>query len=173
MHFFCNIKESAAAPEIQSLMQSLTCSAHADFDGTITKIAESGKIGTGKHSSVPFQHSFLETSPKHLTDWVDNKIRCKFSFASICNEKSLIPLNVWCAGNSNDNINESGHQDIYIEGKGHTLVRALILGMEYNNQKNQARLAQQQLGIHSSYRSKEDSEQFQVGLQCSGKITVV
>jgi hypothetical protein len=50
----------------------------------------------------------------------------------LCWEKSLVPIDIWKAGDSTSNIIESVHADVNREGVGCTLVGAVRKGQAFN-----------------------------------------
>uniref|UniRef100_A0A0W0G0T6 Uncharacterized protein n=1 Tax=Moniliophthora roreri TaxID=221103 RepID=A0A0W0G0T6_MONRR len=101
IYFQRNIKESNALKAIKAVMSSLACLRHPDWDGTLETIRrEGGRAGI---------------------DWLENKIQSKFALEAVCWEKSKIPCYIWCTGDSNNNMVESTHSDMNLEGKGCTL----------------------------------------------------
>jgi hypothetical protein len=72
---------------------------------------------------------------KSLSDWIQDKLSSKFAFPALCWEKSLIPIEIWNAGDSTSNIIESVHADVNREGVGCTLVGAVKKGQAFDAMK--------------------------------------
>ena len=53
------------------------------------------------------------------SDWLDDKIRCKFAFPGICWEQSFIPAQAWQAVDGTSNIIEAIHKDVLIDLVGY------------------------------------------------------
>ncbi|KAJ6455124.1 hypothetical protein C8R47DRAFT_1251164 [Mycena vitilis] len=106
-HFYRNITSCAVPPSVKSLMRSLLCLEHPNWDGTLAAIEEKG----GKAGS----------------DWVKDKQSTHFAFAVICWERSFIPKVVWMAGDSNTNLIELVHRDVNREGVHYNAQRRPLL----------------------------------------------
>lgn len=65
-------------------------------------------------------------------DWINDKESSKFFFPGICWERSLIPLDVWNAGDAHSNLIESVHRDVNREGVHCTLLGGLKKGQLFD-----------------------------------------
>ncbi|KAJ3819979.1 hypothetical protein F5880DRAFT_1488795 [Lentinula raphanica] len=111
-HVHRNISNSKSISEdIKHKMRSLMCTAHPNWDETISQIQDSGKGGR-----------------VHRLDWVADKISSKFAFEAMCQAKSFIPLDVWKAGPATTDLVESAHWSVYLEGIGCSLTSAVEKG---------------------------------------------
>jgi hypothetical protein len=70
-----------------------------------------------------------------LSDWIQDKLSSKFAFPALCWEKSLIPIEIWNAGDSTSNLIESVHADVNREEVGCTLVGAVKKGQAFDMMK--------------------------------------
>ena len=90
-------------------------------------------------SKLPKKNQNFITSPTisdtNLTlDWLQDKIQRKFVFPAICWEQSLIPFEVWNAGDSTSNLIESVHADVN-QGVGCTLIGGVKKGWAFDTMK--------------------------------------
>ncbi|KAJ7626334.1 hypothetical protein DFH06DRAFT_1142060 [Mycena polygramma] len=144
-HFYRNITSCAVPPSIKSLMRSLLCLEHPNWDGTLAAIEEKG----GKAGS----------------DWVKDKQSTHFAFAAICWERSFIPKVVWMAGDSNTNLIESVHRDVNREGVHCTLLGGLQKGQSFDALKMRTLEITETYGIKGTYFSGHISENAFVNLR--------
>ncbi|KAF8991724.1 hypothetical protein BDZ89DRAFT_1173203 [Hymenopellis radicata] len=135
VHYDRNIDDpkKALSKEIRNVMKSLACIRHPDWDGALATIREKG----GKAGN----------------DWLNNKINSKFAFQGICQEKSFIPLDIWMAGDFNDNIVETSHSNVNFEGRSCTLVGGMEKGRRFDAMQVKALKAYEESGIRTSYAS--------------------
>ncbi|KAK7019278.1 hypothetical protein R3P38DRAFT_2632453 [Favolaschia claudopus] len=138
VHFFRNIKASAVPDEVKQLMRSLLCLEHSDWEGTLAAIEEKGGK-TGR-------------------DWVKDKRTTHFAFQALCWEKSLIPRDVWMAGDTNTNLIESVHRDVNREGVQCTLLGGLQKGQAFDAMKMRTLQLQEMYGVHPTYLTGHISE---------------
>ncbi|KAJ7259441.1 hypothetical protein C8J57DRAFT_951375, partial [Mycena rebaudengoi] len=96
IHFFRLIKTCPVPENVRTLMRSLVCMEHGDWDGTIKSICDLGG--------------------KPAQDWIKNKQYSQFVFQGIFWAKSFIPRDIWEAGDSNSNVVEIVHQNVNREG---------------------------------------------------------
>lgn len=68
-------------------------------------------------------------------DWLADKETSGFVFPAICWEKSYIPWDIWCAGDSNSNLIESVHSDANREGVHCTLLGGLHKGQAFDSMR--------------------------------------
>lgn len=133
VHAKRNIQKCNVSDDVSKLMRSLLCVRHPDWDGTLERIRrEGGKAGAGMYI-IFLYNTFSENN--WCLDWVQDKIRSKFAFPALCWEKSLIPIDIWKAGDSTSNIIESVHADVNREGVGCTLVGAVRKGQAFDAMK--------------------------------------
>ncbi|KAJ6456641.1 hypothetical protein C8R47DRAFT_1165259 [Mycena vitilis] len=144
-HFYRNITSCAVPPSVKSLMRSLLCLEHPNWDGTLAAIEEKG----GKAGS----------------DWVKDKQSTHFAFAAICWERSFIPKVVWMAGDSNTNLIESVHRDVNREGVHCTLLGGLQKGQSFDALKMRTLEITETYGIKGTYFSGHISENAFVNLR--------
>ncbi|KAK0437715.1 uncharacterized protein EV420DRAFT_1280541 [Desarmillaria tabescens] len=112
VHVERNIKKAKVTDEVKTIMRSLMCITHKNFDSAVYKIQVLGKT-TG-------------------TNWVQDKIRSKFAFEAMCWEKSKLPLDIWKAGNSHTNLAEGLHADVNHEGIQCSLVGGIRCGQHFD-----------------------------------------
>jgi hypothetical protein len=129
-----NIQKCNVNDDVRNLMRSLLCVKHDNWDGTLELIRQrGGKAGNGK------KHTFMSATVTlmmlSLSDWIQDKLSSKFAFPALCWEKSLIPIEIWNAGDSTSNIIESVHADVNREGVGCTLVGAVKRGQAFDAMK--------------------------------------
>ncbi|KAF7968248.1 hypothetical protein HWV62_31541 [Athelia sp. TMB] len=125
----CHVPES-----VKRKMCSLICVTHPDFEGTIRNIArEGGKKGAGDHFVT--EHITYRTLIHSFSDWVQDKIRCRFAFPGICWEKSYIPKVIWQAADSTTNTLETLHADVNSEGKFCSLLGGVEKGRYFDSMK--------------------------------------
>ncbi|KAF8200102.1 hypothetical protein BJ912DRAFT_898089 [Pholiota molesta] len=131
VHFYRNIRKTQVSDSVRNQMRSLVCIEHSDWDGTLMRIeAEGGKAGK---------------------DWLADKIRAKFALPGVCWEKSLIPLQIWKAGDSTTNIIECVHADVNREGISCTLCGGIEKGRFFDNLKLKTLLACFLESLHSRH----------------------
>ncbi|KAK7015645.1 hypothetical protein R3P38DRAFT_3321572 [Favolaschia claudopus] len=111
---------------------------HEDWEGTLLKIRQNG----GKAGN----------------DWVNDKESSKFFFPGICWERSLIPLDVWNAGDANSNLIESVHRDVNREGVHCTLLGGLKKGQLFDAVKMKTLKTFESYGITPSFKTGHRSE---------------
>ena len=133
VHVKRNIHECDVPPQVCELMRSLLCITHADWDGTLKTIQEDG--GKGGISMIRSYEIVVTLIIFYYQDWVQDKIRSKFTFAAMCWERSFIPLSIWKAGDSNSNLIESVHTDVNREGVRCTLVSRIKKGQAFDTMK--------------------------------------
>ncbi|KAJ6558189.1 hypothetical protein B0H19DRAFT_946802 [Mycena capillaripes] len=149
VHNYRNIETCAVPPSVQTMMRSLACVTHPNWDETIAKIIEQGG--------------------KPALDWVRDKESSQFAFAGICWEKSFIPLDIWKAGEPHTNLIEAAHRDVNREGVHCTLLGGLMRGQDYDAMKR-ATLEHYELhGIRPSYDSVHRETNAIRNLKRSGK----
>ncbi|KAK7013858.1 hypothetical protein R3P38DRAFT_3322433 [Favolaschia claudopus] len=147
LHAKRNIESCAVDESVRNLMRSLFCMRHPSWDDTVAAIQrEGGKAGT---------------------DWVQDKIRCKFAFPAICWERSFIPEEVWKAGEGHTNLIESVHADVNREGVRCTLVGGIKKGQAFDKMKMRTLeiLVFEEYDIHPSYKPGHLSENAIKGLK--------
>ncbi|KAK7031741.1 hypothetical protein R3P38DRAFT_2521802 [Favolaschia claudopus] len=138
VHNSRNINKCPVPEEVRWLMRSLVCIEHEDWEGTILKIREKG----GKSGN----------------DWVNDKESSKFFYSGICWEKSLVPLDIWNAGDANSNLIESVHRDVNREGVHCTLLGGLKKGQLFDAVKMKTLKTFESYGITPSFKTGHRSE---------------
>ncbi|KAK0238774.1 hypothetical protein EDD85DRAFT_769017, partial [Armillaria nabsnona] len=68
-------------------------------------------------------------------EWVKNKIDSHFMLEAMCWELNFIPLDIWMSGKANNNLVESTHFNINLEGKSYTLVGGIETGQRFDSTK--------------------------------------
>ncbi|KAJ7048278.1 hypothetical protein C8F01DRAFT_1285136 [Mycena amicta] len=114
-HFLRNIKACAVSDEVKVLMRSLLCISHPNWDGTLAMIRQKG----GKAGQ----------------DWLRDKETTGFALQGICHAKSMIPLDIWKAGDPTTNLVESVHKNVNEDGVHCTLLGGLQKGQAYDSLK--------------------------------------
>ena len=71
-----------------------------------------------------------------ILDWLDNKINSIFAVPALCQPKCFIPLDIWKAGDRNDNLIETTHADVNREGYSCSLVSGVEKGRRYDLMKS-------------------------------------
>ncbi|KAG6847262.1 hypothetical protein H0H93_009227, partial [Arthromyces matolae] len=133
VHALRNIRDvRGISDEVRGLMRSLICMTHPNWDDTLSKICSIGG--------------------KAATDWVKNKVNSKFAFEGLCWERSFIPKDVWCAGESNSNLIESVHADVNREGINCSLLAGIEKGRAFDAMKMKTLAALETTGIRPSYK---------------------
>ncbi|KAG6815700.1 hypothetical protein H0H93_009153, partial [Arthromyces matolae] len=144
VHVYRNIRQCSVSEEVRNLMRSLICMEHTSWDETLQIIEEKGgKAGKGV-IVVP--------------DWVKDKRRSGFAFQGICWERSMIPEDIWKAGDATSNVVESAHSDVNREGINCTLVGGIRKGHSYDTMKLKTLQTMEMVGTRPSYRSGHISE---------------
>ncbi|KAJ7218166.1 hypothetical protein C8J57DRAFT_1095711, partial [Mycena rebaudengoi] len=138
IHFFRLIKTCPVPENVRTLMRSLVCMEHGDWDGTIKSICDLGG--------------------KPAQDWIKNKQSSQFVFEGICWAKSFIPRDIWEAGDSNSNVVEIVHQDVNREGLHCTLLGAHAKAQSFDTVKMNTLRIYEGFGITPSYRTRHISE---------------
>jgi len=111
---------------------------HDDWDGTIAAIQELGG--------------------KPAIDWIQDKIRSKFSFPAMYWEKSYIPRTVWQVGDSTTNVIKTLHSDANNEGIGCSLLGGVIKGRSFDNLKLKSIQVCEDTGIESTFRHRDPTQ---------------
>jgi hypothetical protein len=128
IHVCRRIKALSVPEEVKTLMRSLICITHENWDYTLSQITLlGGKAAVGTQilqSFYPLTHIRL--------DWVNDKFSSHFIFQGICWEKSCIPLPVWQAGERHSNLIETVHRDVNREGVHCTLLGGIIRGQRFD-----------------------------------------
>ncbi|KAF8588988.1 hypothetical protein K439DRAFT_1333826 [Ramaria rubella] len=145
VHFKRKIKQCKVSEMVKNLMRSLVCVTHPDFDGTVAAICQQG----GKAGY----------------DWVQDKVRNSFAFASICWQKSFIPKEVWLAAESNTNVSEMAHTDVNHEGVGCTLLGALVCGEAFDREKYRSFQPFNESRVRHSYNPGSASRRAHINLK--------
>ncbi|KAJ7284770.1 hypothetical protein C8J57DRAFT_1217153 [Mycena rebaudengoi] len=145
VHFFRLIKTCAVPENVRTLMRSLVCVEHGDWDGTVRRICELGG--------------------KPAQDWVKNKETSQFVFEGICWAKSKIPRDIWGAGDSTSNVGEIVHEDINREGLHLSLLGAYAKGLAFDTFKMNALRIYEGFGITPTYSSRHTSENAYLNLK--------
>ncbi|KAK6991924.1 hypothetical protein R3P38DRAFT_2571883 [Favolaschia claudopus] len=138
VHNSRNINKCSVSEDVRWLMRSLVCIEHEDWEGALLKIRQNG----GKAGN----------------DWVNDKESSKFFFPGICWERSLIPLDVWNAGDANSNLIESVHRDVNREGVHCTLLGGLKKGQLFDAVKMKTLKTFESYGITPSFKTGHRSE---------------
>ncbi|KAK0472568.1 hypothetical protein EDD18DRAFT_1093925 [Armillaria luteobubalina] len=126
VHIRRNIHSSSVPENVRNAMRSLICLEHPNWDRTLDFIcAEGGDVGY---------------------QWIKNKVDSHFMLEAMCWELSFIPLDIWMSGEANDNLVESTHFNINLEGKSCTLVGGIETGRRFDSTK----MATLRVGINSS-----------------------
>ncbi|KAF9002823.1 hypothetical protein BDZ89DRAFT_1169676 [Hymenopellis radicata] len=133
IHMRRNIQVIAVPEHVRNMMRSLICVRHDSWNETIQAIRdEGGRAGQ---------------------DWVANKIDSKFAFEGVCWQKSFIPLDIWKAGDRDDNMIEESHMDINQDGRYNSLLGAVEKGERFDIMKLKSIEMIETLGIRPSYAS--------------------
>ncbi|KAK7047447.1 hypothetical protein VNI00_006678 [Paramarasmius palmivorus] len=131
VHFARNIRKCPVSRRVRNAMSSLACIEHSDWEGTLQLIrTEGGRAGI---------------------DWLENKIQSQFALQAICWKQSKIPLYVWKAGDSNDNLVEASHANVNLEGKSCTLVGGIESGRRFDFNRMGLLQVYETVGIRRSY----------------------
>ncbi|KAL0060449.1 hypothetical protein AAF712_012771 [Marasmius tenuissimus] len=131
VHFCRNIQECKVPPPAREAMRGLACMEHESWDEALETIRnDGGRAGV---------------------DWLENKIQSKFALEAVCWEKSKIPKYIWMAGDQNDNIVESSHSNVNLEGKSCTLVGGIEKGRRYDATKLAKLRSFEEAGVRPSY----------------------
>ncbi|KAK7038761.1 hypothetical protein VNI00_010646 [Paramarasmius palmivorus] len=138
VHFARNIRKCSVTPEVRRAMSSLACIEHTQWDETLLLIrTKGGRAGI---------------------DWLENKIQSQFALEAICWQKSKIPLYVWRAGDSHDNLVEASHANVNLEGKSCTLVGGIESGRRFDVNRMALLRNFEATGVRRSYNSNHLSE---------------
>ncbi|KAL0063405.1 hypothetical protein AAF712_009714 [Marasmius tenuissimus] len=131
VHFCWNIQECKVPPPACEAMRGLACMEHESWDEALETIRnDGGRAGV---------------------DWLENKIQSKFALEAVCWEKSKIPKYIWMASDRNDNIVESSHSNVNLEGKSCTLVGGIEKGRRYDATKLAKLRSFEEAGVRPSY----------------------
>ncbi|KAF9026651.1 hypothetical protein BDZ89DRAFT_1039926 [Hymenopellis radicata] len=152
VHFNRNISEAKGlSHEVKTLMRSLSCLDHVDWDGTIQAIKDKG----GRKG----------------IDWINNKVYSYFAFEGLCQMKSKIPRDIWRAGVRNTNLVESCHFQAYGEGKKCTVVGAIRKGQRYDAMRMGTLRTFEAAGIHPSYKAGTRYDNAVNAIKRRGQVT--
>ncbi|PBK69410.1 hypothetical protein ARMSODRAFT_1018827 [Armillaria solidipes] len=132
VHVERNIKKAKVTDEVKTIMRSLMCITHTNFDSAIHRIQDLGQSAG--------------------TNWVQDKIRSKFAFEAMCWEKSKLPLDIWKAGNSHTNLAEGLHADVNREGIQCSLVGGIRRAQHFDMMRLKSQQVHQQVGIFARNR---------------------
>ncbi|GBE78483.1 hypothetical protein SCP_0113720 [Sparassis crispa] len=138
VHVFRNIKSCAVSDEVKKMMRSLVCLEHDDWDGTVAEIRNQGG--------------------RAAVNWIEDKIRSHFAFEGICWSKSMIPLEIWQAGERNSNLIESQHADVNREGVACSLVGGIVRGHHLDMLKLRTLKALEDAGVEPSFQFRGSAE---------------
>ncbi|KAF8990805.1 hypothetical protein BDZ89DRAFT_1173479 [Hymenopellis radicata] len=131
VHFQRNIHDSTVDEDVKKAMLSLACIHNPKWDEKIQFIKRKG----GKKG----------------TDWVANKTNSHFAFEAICQSKSKIPMEIWCAGDKNSNYVEVSHFQVNLTGVRRTLVGGIHGGYHYDTYRMGNLKSWETAGIRPSY----------------------
>ncbi|KAF5353020.1 hypothetical protein D9757_012737 [Collybiopsis confluens] len=148
-HFTRNIQKCAVSEEVRSLMRSLSCIRHDDWDGTISTIIHLG----GQPAQSTFRYS---QRIKFMIELL--RLGLGQGALTICWEKSFIPMEIWQARRRESNVVEIVHANVNREGTQCTLVGGVSKGQHYDLMKQRAVQDWEEFGIRESYSLKRTSE---------------
>ncbi|KAF9494615.1 hypothetical protein BDN71DRAFT_1431559 [Pleurotus eryngii] len=115
--------------------------------------------GTSRNRSI------RDGSGKPASDWVDDKIQCKFTFPGMCWALSFIPLNIWKVGKSNSNIIGSLHSNANLKGTSCSLLGGMKKGQYLDTLKQKDMKAFEDAGIRPSFKNGTWVESISYGLK--------
>ncbi|KAK0473626.1 hypothetical protein IW261DRAFT_1423538 [Armillaria novae-zelandiae] len=100
-----------------------------------------------------------------LVIWVKNKVDNHFMLEAMCWELSFIPLDIRMSGEANDNLVESTHFNINLEGKSCTLVGGIETGWRFDSTKMATLRCYENFGIRPTYAAGHKSENLSRGIK--------